>query len=88
MPNLKIEEPDIIKINNNGIIKLPEKIQEKLNIKENESLKVLVCNDNLLIKKVNCTFCGNNIYEELEMYKGEMVCKDCINETSELSISI
>ena len=81
MCNFEIEKPVTVKIDKNGVLKLPKSILKELNLKGNETtFNLLVTNDNLLLQKKFCVFCENNIYKDLKPYKEKMVCKDCLND--------
>ena len=68
------------KIDELGRIVLPIELRNKMDINTKDSVEILVDNDKIILKKYQpcCVFCGNA--DNVTMFKGKLVCRDCIEE--------
>lgn len=68
------------KIDALGRIVLPIEIRDTLGIKERDPLEIFVDGENIVFKKYSptCIFCDST--ENLTLYKGKLICPDCIND--------
>ena len=67
------------KIDELGRIVLPIELRNKMDINTKDSVEIFVDNDKIILKKYQpcCVFCGN---ADNTMFKGKLVCRDCIEE--------
>ena len=51
-----------------------------MDINTKDSVEIFVDNDKIILKKYQpcCVFCGNA--DNVTMFKGKLVCRDCIEE--------
>ena len=70
------------KIDELGRIVLPIELRNKMDINTKDSVEIFVDNDKIILKKYQpcCLFCGNA--DNITMFKGKLVCRDCIEEMS------
>ena len=70
------------KIDELGRIVLPIELRNKMDINTKDSVEIFVDNDKIILKKYQpcCLFCGNA--DNVTMFKGKLVCRDCIEEMS------
>ncbi len=64
-----------------GRIVLPKELRTAFNISSGDALEIYTERDNTIILKKhqpNCIFCGSD--ENLKEYKGQLVCKSCIDD--------
>ena len=68
------------KIDELGRIALPIELRNKMDINTKDSVEIFVDNDKIILKKYQpcCVFCGNA--DNVTMFKGKLVCRDCIEE--------
>lgn len=68
------------KIDELGRIVLPIELRNKMDINTKDSVEIYVDNDKIILKKYQpcCVFCGNA--DNVTMFKGKLVCRDCIEE--------
>mgnify|MGYP002516823314 FL=1 len=68
------------KIDELGRIVLPIELRNKMDINTKDSVEIFVDNDKIILKKYQpcCIFCGNA--DNVTMFKGKLVCRDCIEE--------
>ena len=68
------------KIDELGRIVLPIELRNKMDINTKDSVEIFVDNDKIILKKYQpcCVFCGNA--DNVSMFKGKLVCRDCIEE--------
>lgn len=68
------------KIDSLGRIVLPIEIRDTLDIKERDPLEIFVDGDSIILKKYapTCIFCEST--EDLTLYKGKLICPDCIRD--------
>ena len=68
------------KIDELGRIVLPIELRNKMDIHTKDSVEIFVDNDKIILKKYQpcCLFCGNA--DNVTMFKGKLVCRDCIEE--------
>ena len=68
------------KIDELGRIVLPIELLNKMDINTKDSVEIFVDNDKIILKKYQpcCVFCGNA--DNVTMFKGKLVCRDCIEE--------
>ena len=67
-----------------GRIVLPKDLRENLNIGPKDCLEIFIENDKIILKKYapNCCFCGND--QDMNLYQGKLICKNCIKRLSTL----
>lgn len=70
------------KIDELGRIVLPIELRNKMDMNTKDSVEIFVDNDKIILKKYQpcCLFCGNA--DNITMFKGKLVCRDCIEEMS------
>ena len=70
------------KIDELGRIVLPIELRNKMDINTKDSVEIFVDNDKIILKKYQpcCVFCGNA--DNVTMFKGKLVCRDCIEEVT------
>ena len=68
------------KIDELGRIVLPIELRNKMDINTKDSVEIFVDNDKIILKKYQpcCVFCGNA--DNVTMFKGKLVCRDCIED--------
>ena len=68
------------KIDELGRIVLPIELRNKMDMNTKDSVEIFVDNDKIILKKYQpcCIFCGNA--DNVTMFKGKLVCRDCIEE--------
>ncbi|MCI6842285.1 MAG: AbrB/MazE/SpoVT family DNA-binding domain-containing protein [Eubacteriales bacterium] len=68
------------KIDELGRIVLPIELRNKMDMNTKDSVEIFVDNDKIILKKYQpcCVFCGNA--DNVTMFKGKLVCRDCIEE--------
>ncbi|MGM0471582.1 MAG: AbrB/MazE/SpoVT family DNA-binding domain-containing protein [Bacillota bacterium] len=71
------------KIDELGRIVIPIEIRRNLQLEEKDSVEIYVDDDSIIFKKYEpaCIFCGEA--SDTTIYKGKIVCQDCIDEISE-----
>ncbi|MFW6269570.1 MAG: AbrB/MazE/SpoVT family DNA-binding domain-containing protein [Bacillota bacterium] len=71
------------KIDELGRMVIPKELRNTMDIKRKDPMEIYVEGDKIILKKYQpgCVFCGN--VEDTVEYKGKMVCKDCIEKSSE-----
>ncbi|KFZ40105.1 MULTISPECIES: AbrB/MazE/SpoVT family DNA-binding domain-containing protein [Thermoactinomyces] len=72
------------KVDHLGRIVLPKGLRDLLNIHPSDGVEVFVDDQYIVLKKYepNCIFCGS--LEEVIYYRGKMICKKCVEETSKV----
>ncbi|HOV69463.1 MAG TPA: AbrB/MazE/SpoVT family DNA-binding domain-containing protein [Clostridia bacterium] len=62
-----------------GRIVIPKELRETLDIKLQDPMEVYVNEDEIILKKYQpaCIFC-ENIKDDIIMYTGKRICKDCL----------
>ena len=75
----------IRKVDQLGRVVLPKELRETMNIDTKDSVEIFVEEDKIIFKKYQpgCTFCDN--VEETVDFKGETVCKECLEKFEELT---
>ena len=68
------------KIDELGRIVLPIELRNKMDMNTKDTVEIFVDNDKIILKKYQpcCVFCGNA--DNVTMFKGKLVCRDCIEE--------
>lgn len=68
------------KIDELGRIVMPIEIRKTMDISSKDSLEIFIDGDKIILKKYMpaCIFCGNA--DDVRMYKGKLVCKECAEE--------
>ena len=68
------------KIDELGRIVLPIELRNKMDMNTKDSVEIFVDNDKIILKKYQpcCVFCSNA--DNVTMFKGKLVCRDCIEE--------
>lgn len=63
-----------------GRVVLPIELRKNLGIKILDPLEIFVEDDMIILKKYHsfCIFCDS--YNDLKMFKGKLICKDCIQK--------
>ena len=73
------------KIDELGRIVLPIEIRNTMDIASRDPIEIFVDDDKIVLKKYepSCVFCGNA--DDVEYYKGKLVCRNCINNLGMLT---
>ena len=73
------------KIDELGRIVLPIEIRNTMDIASRDPIEIFVDEDKIILKKYepSCVFCGNA--DDVEYYKGKLVCRRCIENLGMLS---
>lgn len=68
-----------------GRIVLPKELRENLGIGPRDGVEIFVENEKIILKKYvpNCCFCGSD--EDMNLYQGKLICRDCIRKLSLLA---
>ncbi|MGE5629591.1 MAG: AbrB/MazE/SpoVT family DNA-binding domain-containing protein [Caulobacteraceae bacterium] len=68
------------KLDQLGRIVIPMETRREFDIDIGDSLEVYVDEERIILKKYEpgCIFCGN--VDNIEIYKGKKVCRNCIKE--------
>lgn len=68
------------KVDELGRVVLPIELRRTLDINIKDSLEIFVDGSSIILRKYerSCIFCGNT--DDLIIYKGKAICKDCIKE--------
>lgn len=63
-----------------GRIVIPTELRKTLHINEKDPLEIFMDDNCIILKKYqpSCIFCGG--MEEIEIYKGYMVCRECMRK--------
>jgi looped-hinge helix DNA binding domain, AbrB family len=63
-----------------GRVVIPAELRRNLAIGESDGLEIFVDRNLIILRKYEpaCAFCGNT--EEITIYKGKKVCKECLVE--------
>lgn len=66
------------KVDELGRVVIPIELRRTLNIAEKDPLEIYVDNDKIILKKYEpaCIFC--NSADDVQNFKGKLVCKNCI----------
>ena len=72
------------KLDELGRITLPIELRRNLNISERDPLEIFVDDDKIILSKYApaCIFC--NELDNVTLYKGKMICRDCLAEIASL----
>jgi transcriptional pleiotropic regulator of transition state genes len=70
------------KVDELGRIVIPIELRRTMGIEEKDALEIYVDNEKIILKKYEpaCIFCGNE--ENVVIYKGKNLCKNCLTELS------
>lgn len=65
------------KVDELGRVVIPIELRRTLGIEEKDALEIYVDRESIILKKYEpaCVFCGNA--EDVQHYKGKIVCKEC-----------
>ena len=65
-----------------GRIVLPIEIRKKMGINQKDPLEIYVDDDSIILKKYQsgCIFCDNARADDIVIFHGKRVCKNCIHE--------
>ena len=76
----------IRKVDELGRIVLPKEMRTTFDIKERDPIEIFVDGDNIILKKYNptCVFCGNS--ENIYIYSGKNICKNCLDDLKKKTI--
>ena len=76
----------IRKVDELGRIVLPKEMRTTFDIKERDPIEIFVEGDNIILKKYNptCVFCGNS--ENIYIYSGKNICKNCLDDLKKKTI--
>ncbi len=74
----------VIKIDQLGRIVIPKTLRKKYELEFGDSLELFNEDDGILIKKyhMSCDFCSSD--DNLVLFKGKTICKDCLEELKKL----
>ena len=78
-----IENEVIIKIKKNGSIMLPEKIKKQIKLNGKDYYRIIVCDNNILMRKMDCVFCEEND-SKMVKFKGKLICSKCLKDNMQL----
>lgn len=75
-----MEQVDVITVEETGTIVFPEEIRKQLALETDDSFKVLVTNNNILLRKIDsqCVFCGDE--DDTVRYRDKVICKECLEK--------
>lgn len=75
------------KIGNLGRFVLPIELRKLIDVDEGDALEVFAQEDSLVLRKYEpfCFFCGNKNVQELVIYNGHRICRDCIEKLQTLA---
>lgn len=81
--NTKNHKGQVCVVDALGRIVIPSTIRKAYDISKNEALELITLDEGILMRKYqpDCIFCGN--ISNLTMFKGRMVCHNCLHEMSE-----
>ena len=67
-----------------GRIVIPKELRKKLGLEQKDSLEIFIDGNSIMLRKYEkgCIFCNNS--KDLQVYKDKLICKKCLNSTSEL----
>lgn len=67
-----------------GRFVIPIELRRTLNIDEKDKLEIYVEDDRIILKKYmpSCAFCANA--EDITVYKGKNICRECLAELAAL----
>lgn len=67
-----------------GRVVIPIELRRTLGIEIKDSIEIFVDKDSIILKKYNpaCSFCDNA--NDLVLYQGKNICKECISKLKEL----
>ena len=70
------------RIDDLGRLVLPIELRRVMGIKEQDPVEVYVDDETIIVKKYvpTCLFCNSS--EDVQVYKGRNICKECIEEMS------
>lgn len=70
-----------------GRFVIPIELRRTLNIDEKDKLEIYVEDDRIILKKYmpSCAFCANA--EDITVYKGKNICRECLAELAALQKS-
>ena len=73
------------KIDELGRIVLPIEIRNTMSIENRDPLEIFVDEDKIILRKYQpaCVFCNNA--DNVELFKGKLVCRDCLSEMKDLT---
>ena len=73
------------KIDELGRIVRPIEIRNTMNIENRDPLEIFVDEDKIILRKYQpaCVFCNNA--DNVELFKGKLVCRDCLSEMKDLT---
>lgn len=66
------------KVDELGRVVIPIELRRTLGIDEKDALEIYVDDDRIILKKYEpaCVFCGHA--ENVQLFKGKLVCKECV----------
>jgi transcriptional pleiotropic regulator of transition state genes len=66
------------KVDELGRVVIPIELRRTLGIEEKDALEIYVDDEKIILKKYEpgCVFCGNA--RDIQLYRGKLVCRDCI----------
>lgn len=66
------------KIDELGRVVIPMELRKTLNINEKDPVEIFADGDKIIIRKFNpsCIFCGST--ERVLMFKGKLICEECL----------
>lgn len=75
------------KVDELGRVVIPIELRRTLGIDEKDALEIYVDNEKIVLKKYEpaCVFC--NSADDVQTYKGKLVCKECV-ETMVSNINV
>lgn len=70
----------VCNIDNLGRIVIPALMRKAYKLEKNDEIELIMDDDGILLRKYQpgCIFCGT--IRDVAMFKGRLICKDCIEE--------
>ena len=67
-----------------GRVVIPKEIRRNMGLEVNASMEIFVDDEKIVLKKdrPGCVFCDEA--DDLTLYKGKYICKDCLKEMTDL----
>lgn len=63
-----------------GRIVIPSLMRKAYKLEKNDKVELIMDDNGIFLRKYHpgCIFCGN--IKNITMFKGQLICKDCINQ--------
>lgn len=65
---------------------IPKEIRDTLGISKHTPMEILTDGENIVLKKhsKSCTFCNECFPEEFKIFKGHLICNDCLESLKKI----